>query len=648
MNQLIVNDKELVLSDSTRIGITYQANNIGELQNRQGTFTNTFKLPLIKQNIQALELVNQMTSTTLLPYRKLKATYLENGIEIIGNGTATIVNVDSKYIYMNIVSGNIDLVEAIGDLTVGDLYLNDQVFPWNIDVAVLLRSGTAYLVYPLVNFKTTEENILHENTTADIRDMLPCCNVKEMFNKLSDYVGFYFSGNYLTSPEHSKMILTPSDLTIKDENLVGLETSSKDTLGTWSNTQTTAHGVTTNLNYSITPTYNSHTGDFNGNTFNVTDEINGSLNFISDFKVRFSTSVLNTTGQTISYSLVMIYQILDDLNNVVAEYTETPVSINSLPFESDFVVNISTDNILFIPARTYRTNIKLTCQSVQGDTTVTVKPNSATTKFSFTPSSKITHLTDTNFSDMYRMKVKDVLKDILNLRGVIIQTNGYTKNVQFNYFDDLIKNKSIAENWSDKIVVGNNVMSFQFGNYAQKNWFRFKDRDDVTDELGDYYFTIDNENFDAEKTVVQMNSPATEQENKYLGYNIPKINGFNGSYEWNKPDWRLLQLEVQNTSFNVAYTDGTTTINKTTSIPFARFIGFKETVPEFYEALQGILTNTKALKLPVKLSAVDISKLDFIIPKYINVPKLGIDGYFYLNKIDNYKGDVSLCEFVRL
>lgn len=648
MNQLIVNDKELVLSDSTRIGITYQANNIGELQNRQGTFTNTFKLPLVNQNIQALELVNQMTSITLLPYRKLKATYLENGIEIIGNGTATIVNVDSKYIYMNIISGNIDLVEAIGDLTVGDLYLNDQVFPWNIDVAVLLRSGTAYLVYPLVDFYTNEDNIFNGNSSVDIRNMLPCCNVKEMFNKLSNYVGFYFSGNYLTSPEHSKMILTPSDLSIKDENLLLLKTGSNDTLGTWSNTKQSNPSGTTYINFITEPTYNISTGDFSGNSVNASNEINGTLSFIADIKLEIVSNYINTAGYTIDHEITMIYQIIDDLDSVVAEYTEIPVHVTTFPKTLNFVTDINTGDILLTLPRTYRTRIICQASGVYPETYYTVKANSATSKFTFTPSGKITHLTDTNFSDMYRMKVKDVLKDILNLRGVIIQTNGYTKNVQFNYFDDLIKNKSIAEDWSDKIVVGNNVMSFQFGNYAQKNWFRFKDRDDVTDELGDYYFTIDNENFEAEKTVVQMNSPATEQENAYLGYNIPKINGFNESYEWNKPDWRLLQLEVQNTSFDVAYTDGTTTINKSTSIPFARFIGFKETVPEFYEALQGILTNTKALKLPVKLSAVDISKLDFIIPKYINVPKLGIDGYFYLNKIDNYKGDISLCEFVRL
>ena len=649
MNQLIVNGKTLILSDQTRIGITYQANNIGELQNRQGTFTNTFKLPLVRDNIEALELVNQMTSTTVLPYRKLSATYLENGIEIIGNGTATIVSIDSQFINMNIISGNVDLLEAIGDLTVGDLYLKDQVFPWNIDVAVLLRSGTAYLVYPLVDFYINEDNIFDGDTIVDIRNMLPCCNVKEMFNRLSDYIGFYFTGDYLISSEHSKMILTPSDLSIKDENLLLLKTESKIT-SYWDELINIPAGSPA-YRIPITwteffPTYTSSNGDFSGNSYNASNETNGSLKLEGYLTLELVNVLGVNNFPNYAENLVLIYQIFDDLGTVVAEYTEIPITITDSLYSTTYIPDITTGDILMTLGRTYYSKIIIKADWATSSTFITIKTNNL--KFSFTPSGKITHLTDTNFSDLYRMKVKDVLKDILNLRGVIIQTNGYTRNVQFNYFDDIIKNKSISEDWSDKVQKGNLAMSFQFGNYAQKNWMRFKDRDDVTDQLGDHYFTIDNENFEAEKTVVQLNHPATEQAGKYLGYNIPKVQAFDINYAWNKPDWRLLQLEVQNTSFNVAYTDGTTTINKNTYIPFAKFVGFEKTIPEFYEALSGILDKTKAIKLPIKLSAKEISELNFIIPKYLHVPEIGIDGYFYLNKIENYKGDITLCEFVRL
>jgi hypothetical protein len=51
-----------------------------------------------------------------------------------------------------------------------------------------------------------------------------------MLERLSEYIGFYFIGKYLDSDEHKKMILTPSDLTIKEENLLLAQTSSTDTL----------------------------------------------------------------------------------------------------------------------------------------------------------------------------------------------------------------------------------------------------------------------------------------------------------------------------------------------------------------------------------------------------------------------------------
>ena len=391
MNQLIVNGKEMILSDQTRIGITYQANNIGELQNRQGTFTNTFKLPIVRENIEALELVNQMTSTTLLPYKKLSATYIENGIEIIGNGYATIVSVDSNFINMNIVSGNVDLLEAIGDITVGDLYLNDQIFPWNIDVAVLLRSGTAYLVYPLVNFKENEENVLNGNTTADIRDMLPCCNVQLMFDKLSDYIGFYFTGKYLDSNEHKKMILTPSDLTIKEENLLLLQTSSTITSSWWKVITIPAGqpAYRTPIPWTeIYPNYTNSTGDFSGNSFNASDEINGSLKLGGYLTLELVNILGVNNFPNYADNLVLIYQIFDDLGTVVAEYTEMPITITDSFYTNTYIPDITTGDILMTLGRTYYSKIIVKADYATSSTFITIKTNNL--KFSFVPSGKIT------------------------------------------------------------------------------------------------------------------------------------------------------------------------------------------------------------------------------------------------------------------
>jgi nitrogen fixation protein FixH len=246
------------------------------------------------------------------------------------------------------------------------------------------------------------------------------------------------------------------------------------------------------------------------------------------------------------------------------------------------------------------------------------------------------------------MKVKDVFYDILNLRGLMIQTNAYTREVQFNFFDDLIKNKAIAKDWSNKVDVNTSVLSYQFGKYAQRNDLVFKDNSEVTQDLGNFYFNVNDENLEVENTAVQIKHPATEQTNKYLGSNVPSIEGIDALNKWQKPEHRILQMSVQNSSYNVAFEDGTSTLNTTSNIPYCKFEGFDVLVPEYYNALTDILTRTKALGLVLNLTPIDIQSLDFSIPIFLDVPEMNINGYFYINKISNYRQGLTACELIRL
>ena len=97
MNELIINGRRVDLGENTNIGLTFCANNIGELQNRQGNFTNTFKLPTSKNNKEIFEWSHLQTSSSVMPYNKLKATYRQNGIEIISDGIAEIQSTDNNF-----------------------------------------------------------------------------------------------------------------------------------------------------------------------------------------------------------------------------------------------------------------------------------------------------------------------------------------------------------------------------------------------------------------------------------------------------------------------------------------------------------------------------------------------------------------------
>jgi hypothetical protein len=115
-NRLFINGIEMQLSDRTKIGVTLQANDIGELQNRQGSFTNTFRIRLNAYNKAKLEQAHVMTSATQLPYQKHRIDYYEGALNIMPNAEGIIKNSDGKWIYIDAVGGNVNLSRSLTTL----------------------------------------------------------------------------------------------------------------------------------------------------------------------------------------------------------------------------------------------------------------------------------------------------------------------------------------------------------------------------------------------------------------------------------------------------------------------------------------------------------------------------------------------------
>jgi hypothetical protein len=498
--------------------------------------------------------------------------------------------------------------------------------------------------------------------------MLPCVNVKGMFNLLSEKIGYNFSGNYLTSPDHLNMVLTPNEFSIPSSDAV----KSSQNLTTLGTTGGTAISSGTAIGYvDYFPTFRNETNnpDFALGVFKPITSKVGKLRFAGDYQIKWIATETKKNENTKNCFLNL--RIIDDLNNVIyGPIKSGPYTFAKNKNISDLItVDIETPELTFSSTRIYKVKITAEIEQKNVSTLFNLYEYSITNTFpigyfsgtpitttfphylEFTPSPKIAFNTSLNFTNIFTMKVSDVLKDILNLRAIIIQTDNFTKTISFNSFEDVNLNKSIAKDWSQKIQP-NKSMAFKFGNYAKKNNFLFKpDNDKVwnSDTLYDSYFNLTDENLDNEKTVVKLAHPSTVLRNRYNGFIIPVINGLKDSTnEWLKSDWRLLNLKIQSTNFNVNYTDGTTTTVKNSNIPFCDFKPFSELVPKYYSALEGILNSTKMLKIVAKLDVTDISDLDFTIPIQIQRPDLNISGYFYINKIENYKGGLTSCEIIEI
>lgn len=671
MNELIINNRRVDLSDNTNIGVTLCANNIGELQNRQGNFTNTFKIPITKTNKEIFEWSHLQNSSSLIPYNKLKATYKQNGVEIISEGVAQIQSTDNNFFYLNVYSGNIDFIDAINDLTVGELYENDPFVNWDIDTIYWASDNSNYYSFPLIDWRK-DINTYFETDEIDARQMLPCANINGMFERLANYTGFNFNGNYLNSSDHLNMVLTPNKFdasigigneVLSNSNNYGPQiVNSNISIGT--STSIVTLYPTFSFSYNDL-TFQENLDDFSTGYFKPMTNKIGKLKFNGTFGVWWSKTENFPPFTSSSKKNGEIYLkciIVDDLDNIISS-RQSDIQIKTLDVfraEYSFDFNFESAELTFLSTRQYKIKVEAYClQNEKVNSKVELfdkfkdENNSRVyQQLIFSISPKIAFGSTLNFVNLFTMKVSDVLKDILNLRGIIIQTNNYTKTISFNLFEDLNLNKSKAIDWSTKIQ-SDKSMSFRFGNYAKKNNFIFKldnDKEFNSDTKNDYYFNLTDENLEDEKTVVKLAHPSTVLENRHKGYIIPCINGLiNSTNEWNKSDWRILNLKKQSTDFYVKYRYSPTVYaEKNTNIPFCDMIGFETLVPKYYSTLKEILTETKLLKIKVNLNITDVTDLDFSIPIQIERPDLNLSGYFYINKIENYKGNITSCEIIKI
>jgi hypothetical protein len=651
-NRLFINGIEMQLSDRTRIGVTLQANNLGELQNRQGTFTNTFRIPLNAYNREKLEHANIMTSTTSLPYQKLRIDYYEGAFNIMPNAEGVISNSDKDWIYIDASGGNVNLKRSIGDTTIGELF-QGQTHVWNFDNVVDSRDGSRVYIYPFIDWRTDEDTTF-DTPTVDPSKLLPCLREQAIFEELETLTGYTFTGSYISSAEHRNGALTPSDLNFNPEYFdeIAVKSTHLDTGLTPTSFEVLESSGFQMFNSPLN-LLNDETGFINGVYYPAVNEVGNlrvTTNLFLYVSYFFSQSPANQ--QTKEYWIVA--QIKEN-GTVIAEKTYPHIFVQASPaYAEQFVIDLQTGDIPLLSGNQYFVNFEIYANAhTNADTTVYYTVGAlgdpGLVKFEKSPVNQIIYGSEIRYTDLFRMKANDVVKDLLNMRGIIIQTNAYSNEVSFNFFDDLIENKPNALDWSSLIDVRQTDLYYKFGSYGQRNNFKFTENDQVTEGLGNWYFDIADATLDAEVDAVQLNHSATEQAPKYQGAIIPEIEGITTDLNvWGAPGWRILQMETSPTSYNTTYNDGTDSEIVTTNVPFCRFIGFDYLVPNYYEALQGILSSAKSLQLIVKLSPDLIHNIDFTIPIVLNVPELDISGYFYINVVNRYQGGNTLVEFVRL
>lgn len=193
--ELIVNGNLLEVSRSTPMALTYVANDLAELRNRQSNHTNRFKLPLTRRNRELLELPEIITSETLIPYQSSDAIVIQDGVQIVPEGLFEILQVQDM-IDAQVISGNNGFFDKIKNKDLRDLDLSAFNHTWDLTTVIASRNNTAAdgYIYPLINYG----NLTGTSNTFDVRLQPASVFWKTILDQIHVDAGYSKTGNIFT------------------------------------------------------------------------------------------------------------------------------------------------------------------------------------------------------------------------------------------------------------------------------------------------------------------------------------------------------------------------------------------------------------------------------------------------------------------
>ena len=629
MQELIVNGYSLDLATDTNIAINVLSGDITSLNQRIGDFTNSFTVPASNHNMQALSHVNLMTSDSDLPYRVVRATYKIDGVEVASDAFCVIGSVTTDKITLNIFSGNTDFIKVIGDTTVSELY-SDESLEWNITNVI---AGSDEMIFPIINWEEGT-NFFESNTTINPKKLFPCLKWSSLLEKLATFTGYQIEDNL-----GADLCVTPDDMSVDSEQLYvnrfGFVGSSNVNISKGSSTQ----DVVFSPQWSFNPPDEFSTLNGFAPTQNYLGRLKYTGRLAFDWK---QVGNLPIFSQPRTRSVTFVAKIKDNLGNVIKSL-QVAYFNGQLDAVEGYDIVVETPLYTFLSGRTY--NLEVTATVEQHDNVTSV--------FSFGFNDSYLELdnlavygNDLKPSNIYNMKAVDVLKAVINSYQCMLTVDGYIGKVTINKLDSLLENTNNAIDWSKNIQAVESI-SFGLPNIAKRNNLKYKELDTLPNNA-DSFFEVANENLQAEADFVQLAIPMTRTYEGFNGEGIPLINGINSDLEWLSPEWRILEYEERNTAYNITYNDDVDSEVKTVAT-FAMFRNFDYLKNNYFRVIQEVTIDTKVLNVVVKLTPLQLQEIrNTFLPVWISNANFNINGYFYVNKIDNYINNKAKAELIRL
>lgn len=205
VNKLYIDEQFVDLPNGDNpLALTLQVNTLADIRDRQSTFSNAIKLPLTNTNKKIWGQAQSDAFTQDQPYKRLSCKLVQNGVEQIINGQASLLSVTDAYFETQITYGLSGFADAIKRKTydslgniidVKDARLRDldwsdipNFFP---DLNTVVNSQlNGRITFAVVDYNGT----LDDSSTINASYLRPGVFFYDIFAHIESYTGYKFSG----------------------------------------------------------------------------------------------------------------------------------------------------------------------------------------------------------------------------------------------------------------------------------------------------------------------------------------------------------------------------------------------------------------------------------------------------------------------
>jgi hypothetical protein len=628
--RLYIGDTLCDMDDAEIVPINKQVNDIAQMQDRNSDFTASFKIRKTRAMRALFELSGEVGAAPDFPYQRQECRLVQDNIEIITGGILVLDRVTDQYYNVSIVSGNVNFFNVIAAKKISDLTLASMEHTWNFITMIATHTATSPyqdIVYPLCE-PSDDGSMCPIHDTGDSvqlkADWIWCfCKVKTIWEEIFAASGFTVTGGDVLNGEIFDRLFMPISslkITNTDKFLYSVW---------WGGT----HPMTGNEVLAFT-----------GASLILGDAAFASGYYTCPYTATYTFSVAVIAGVTLFDPAPTLYLTEGILHNLVATFIgESTLVIDNYTVEYAATAG-EVLSIVTTPAYYLYYSIAIT--KIEG--------------------AKLAYGSVVNPVDhLPNMTQIDFVKMICNLFGLVPEVKPRDRTIRFWNYAELYENMPLARDWSKYLSERDDETEFKFGDYAQSNYLKYKQSEDVTLDNGLGNMPIDDETLPEEKDIVQLGVSTTDEVRVMLT-NFPVDISRIAFNKWNDTD---ADYDPQDTiDARIVYIDR---VRSVASPPYEKTLVLEYLHPVFgwltydipsplkassldisfsrlityYSHVSRLLTKTTLRRAKFNLPVYEVAGLRHNVPVYLSQYK----AYFYVNKISNYvPGRLCTIDLIRL